>query len=213
MVSRSLVEANVSASRLFRGQSFLFIGYLHFSRFLRDCIDWSEERQIQWINCTLYMDWELVLNRNWGVLSWALVTLHNQRTSVCFVLLRWAIVSSENPRCALTSAGGVNASHWLSEISWNSANWKTIELALNTTLINEAYRSWELQWISRWYCQCFQCSALRYVAFRHALIIIGTEKRTIRRWYIRNIARLHILLWGCPKNLRKDSRKNRTLPR
>jgi len=38
-------------------------------------------------------------------------------TSVCFVRLRWDMVSSENPKWALTSSGGVKASHWVSEIS------------------------------------------------------------------------------------------------
>ena len=43
-------------------------------------------------------------------------SVHN--TSVCFVLLNLDIVSSEKPKWALTSSGGVSASHWDREISW-----------------------------------------------------------------------------------------------
>ena len=53
--------------------------------------------------------------------QWRLAPIFPQsliyNTSVCFVLLRWDMVSSEKPKWALTSSGGVNASHWVSEIS------------------------------------------------------------------------------------------------
>jgi hypothetical protein len=39
-------------------------------------------------------------------------------TNVCLTLLRCDIISSEKPRCALTSSGGVKANHWLREMSW-----------------------------------------------------------------------------------------------
>ena len=32
-------------------------------------------------------------------------------TTICLVLLKCAMASSERPRCALTSSGGVSASH------------------------------------------------------------------------------------------------------
>jgi hypothetical protein len=38
---------------------------------------------------------------------------HAGPTTVCFVFFIAAIVSSDKPRWAFTSSGGVNASHWI----------------------------------------------------------------------------------------------------
>ena len=88
----------------------------------------------------------------------------NIHTTNCLVLLNNATVASSMLRLALTSSGGVKASHWLRLMSWNWADTKRkdgIYVGWTSNLIYDSitHLSWRFRGIRGYRFQCFQHSA------------------------------------------------------